>query len=64
MASKMPAMDWTYEPVLDAYIAFKARMQFSVASWAVFPPNWAGFDTKLREILEFAGCGFLATFCL
>ena len=24
MASKMPAMDWTYEPVLDAY---KARMQ-------------------------------------
>ena len=27
MASKMPAMDWTYEPILDAYKAFKARVQ-------------------------------------
>ena len=34
----------------------------SVASWAVFPPNWAGFDTKLRKILEFAGCSFLGYF--
>ena len=27
----------------------------SVASWAVFPPNWAGVDTKLRE--NFRVCG-------
>ena len=35
-------------------------MGASVASWAVFPPNWAGFDTKLRENLRV--CGFLGYF--
>ena len=31
----------------------------SVASWAVFPPNWAGFDTKLRKNFRVCGLRFL-----
>ena len=30
-------------------------IQYSVTSWAVFPPNWAGFDTKLRVAVGFLG---------
>ena len=32
------------------------------ASWAVFPPNWAGFDRKLRENFKVCGLRFLGLF--
>ena len=39
--------------------AGRRLIQLSVASWAVFPTNWAGFDTKLRENFGVCGLRFL-----
>ena len=34
----------------------------SVASWAVFPLNWAVFFVTLRDFFAVAGCSFLGCF--